>query len=157
MWFCRKLRYNVLTLTELHNLQNKIKNTDTKLCLTSTAEDVHKTVLKKGKYMYPAAVIIIILSPLMKQHYRDSGHVETRIFGSVLQYFLRCDVYFTQIPHIIKHTRRYSTTRRVFGNSKQKRLHNHCRWSKLLAAEKHRSFQLITRKLKFLIWTHLKD
>ena len=72
----KTLHYDVLALTETHNLQHKIP--DSKLWITSTAAGVHKVGPKKGKCVDPAAGVTIMFSPRMLPN-RGSGHVGTRI------------------------------------------------------------------------------
>ena len=76
--YCKKLNYDVLALTELHNFQHKIPDSKRRITLASVTER-HKTGPKKGKIKDPAAGVAIMLAPRMVQHYRDSGHVGTRI------------------------------------------------------------------------------
>ena len=98
--FCKTLNYDVLALTELHNLQHNLKPApDPKLWIPSATAGVHKSGPKKGKYTDPAAGVAIMISPRMKQHYRDSGHVGTRI-----AWFLAgpvCNIFFVAVyvPH----------------------------------------------------------
>ena len=96
--FCKTLRYDVLALTELHNLQHKFP--ESKLWITSAIAEKHESGPKQGKSKDPAAGVAIMLSPRMLQHYRGSGHVGTRIawvrFAGPV-----CNVFFVAvyIPH----------------------------------------------------------
>ena len=98
--YCRKLQYDVLTLTELHNLQNNIKNVSPKLWIPSANSAVYKDGPKKGKWIDPASGVAIMLSPRMLPHYRDSGHVGSRIawvrFAGPV-----CNIFFVAVylPH----------------------------------------------------------
>ena len=75
--YCKKLHYDVLALTELHNLQNKIP--DSKLWITSEVAEKFKSGPKQGKCSDPATGVAIMLSPRMSQHFKDAGNVGTRI------------------------------------------------------------------------------
>ena len=63
MNYCKTLHYDVLALTELHNLQHIIP--DSKLWITSAAVGVHKHGPKQGKCVDPATGVTIMLSPRM--------------------------------------------------------------------------------------------
>ena len=73
-FFCKNLGYDVLALTELHNMQNN-PNFNSKLWIPSTQAKVDE----QGKRLDPAAGVVILLSRKMSRHIDKSGCVGPRI------------------------------------------------------------------------------
>ena len=71
--YCRLLQYDVLGLTELHNLQEQKRSQSRTWVHSAVAEK------KEGKNMDPAAGVAIMLSNRMDDKLLDEGHVGTRI------------------------------------------------------------------------------
>ena len=71
--YCRLLQYDVLGLTELHNLQEQKRFQSRTWVHSAPAEK------KEGKSMDPAAGVAIMLSNRMADKLLDEGHVGTRI------------------------------------------------------------------------------
>ena len=75
--YCKRLQYDVLALTELHNRQKIIP--ESKQWITSALSTKFLSGPKEGMFKDPAAGVAIMLSPRMEQHIHSSGFIGSRI------------------------------------------------------------------------------
>ena len=93
--YCKSLQYDILGLTELHNLQQQKRFQDrTWICSAQAEQD------KEGRSTDPAAGVAIMLSNRMADKLMDEGHVGTRIAWTRIAGPV-CNIFFVvvYIPH----------------------------------------------------------
>ena len=93
--YCKSLQYDILGLTELHNLQQQKRFQDrTWICSAQAEQD------KEGRSTDPATGVAIMLSNRMADKLMDEGHVGTRIAWARIAGPV-CNIFFVvvYIPH----------------------------------------------------------
>ena len=91
--YCRLLQYDILGLTELHNLQEQERFKSRTRVHSAPAEK------KEGKSTDPAAGVAIMLSDRMADKLLDEGHVDTRIAWVRLKGPV-CNIFYYVVAYI---------------------------------------------------------